>query len=60
MNIKELDPLKTLVGKNQLERLEKFLTNCNLSEQEREKLVDIIISMILTKNEPIQYLDHLG
>jgi hypothetical protein len=60
MNIKELDTLENLVDKYQLERLEKFLTNCNLSSQEREKLVDIIKSMILAKNEPMQYLDHLG
>lgn len=57
--IKELTPLKNLVAEFPLERLETFLINSNLDEQEREKLVDIITSMILTKEQP-QHFDHLG
>lgn len=57
--IKELTPLKNLVAEYPLERLQNFLINSNLSEKEREKLVDIITAMILTKEQP-QYFDHLG
>jgi hypothetical protein len=57
--IKELTTLKNLVDEYPLERLQNFLINSNLDEQEREKLVDIITSMILTK-EAVQHFDHLG
>ena len=58
--IKELEPLEKLVDEHSVQRLEQFLINCNLSSQEREKLVQIVVGMIIPIIATEKNLEHLG
>ena len=58
--IKELEPLEKLVDEHSVQCLEQFLVNCSLSRQEREKLVQIMVGMIIPIIATEKNLEHLG
>lgn len=50
--VKELELLKYLTSEKSLSKLEHFLiNNCDLSDNDREKLVDIIMEMIIESED---------